>query len=132
MFKNYFQHTEKKNHKHPIPQKFNWQRTKVNVRALTYSMHLKGTKHMLLAHAYLIGPCISYWPMHILLALHILLPLHILSPCNQVTQSKTCVSLPTLPRKMYGYVAPLRLPTFSCQSTNPGLNLLPSYIIFIN
>lgn len=56
MFKNYFQHTEKKKHKHPIPQKFNWQRTKVNVRALTYSMHLKETKHILLAHAYLIGP----------------------------------------------------------------------------
>ena len=56
MFKNYFQHTEKKKHKHLIPQKFNWQRKKVNVCALTYSMHLKGTKHILLAHAYLIGP----------------------------------------------------------------------------
>ena len=125
MFKNYFRHTEKKNTSTRYPKNSTG----------------KGKKLM---SVHLLIVCISkeqnifYWPMHILLALHILLawhillPLHILSPCNQVTQSKTCVSLPTLPRKMYGYVALLRLPTFSCQSTNPGLNLLPSYIIFIN
>lgn len=113
MFKNYFQHTEKKNTSTRYPKNSTG----------------KGQKLM---SVHLLIVCISkeqnicYWPMHILLALHILLPLHILSPCNQVTQSKTCVSLSTLPRKMYGYVAPLRLPTFSCQSTNPGLNLLPS------